>query len=195
MRLLAAFLAAVLAIAAVTGASLRSLAARRESSGWVTHTQDVRHSLQRVLALATDAESTQRAYILTGREEYLVPYSVAGSALADEVGRLASLTADNPRQKERVAALRGLLQEKAELLGRTIEQRRRGDPASGDPLARGEAAEVMQRVRALVSEMSGEEASLLSERLGRLARAERWSAGVSPWAAPRSCSGSPSRRR
>ncbi len=178
MRLVAAFFAAVLAIAGVTAASLGSLASRRESSAWVLHTQDVRVSLERVLALAADTESAQRAFLLSGQERYLRPYETARAALAGEVGRLWALTADNPPQQRRVAALRDLLQRKGESLARTIELRRKGDPASSALVDSGEAAEVMARVRDLVAQMSDEESSLLTRRLEGLSRAERWSAGV-----------------
>ena len=178
MRLVAAFFAAILAIAAVTAASLRSLSARRESSGWVMHSQDVRVSLQRVLALATDSESTQRAYLLTGREEYLKPYAAAHAGLEEEVGKLVSLTRDNPNQQRRLAALREVLGEKKESLGQGIDLRKAGDPAGIARVASGEAGMAMQRVREMVAQMSDEESSLLSDRLARLARAERWSLGV-----------------
>ncbi len=178
LRLVGAFVAAVLAIAALTAASLRSLAARRESSGWVTHTQDARLSLERVLALATDAESTQRAYLLSGREEYLARVTAASASLAGEVDTLASLTRDNPRQQQRVEALRRLLEAKAAALRRSIELRRLSGPGGAASVASGEAGELMQSVRVLVAEMSGEESALLTGRLRRLSSAERWSAVV-----------------
>ncbi|HTO96764.1 MAG TPA: CHASE3 domain-containing protein [Myxococcales bacterium] len=178
MRLLAAFFAAVLAIAAVTVASLRSLAVRRESSGWVTHTQDVRLSLERVLALATDAESTERAFLLTGRETYLQPFAAASAALDDEVARLRGLTADNSSQQQRVDSLARLLKTKGEGLRRAIERHRQGVEGSSSEMQSGEAGEVMEKVRDLVSHMSAEEAALLAERLEELSRADWWSAAV-----------------
>jgi signal transduction histidine kinase len=178
MRLVGALVAAVLAIAAVTVASLRSLAARRESSGWVLHTQDVRLSLERVLSLATDAESTQRAYLLTGREEYLQPFAAASASVVGEVDTLGSLTRDNPRQQQRVDSLRRLLDAKAAALHRAIELRRAGESGGPASVASGEAGLRMQGVRVLVAEMAGEESALLRQRLDRLSSAELWSAAV-----------------
>ena len=178
MRLAGAFVVAVLAIAALTVASLRSLSARRESSGWVLHTQDARLSLERVLALATDAESTQRAYLLTGRDEYLEPFAAASAALGSEVDTLALLTRDNPRQQQRVESLRRVLDEKATALRSAVELRRRGDSHAAATVASGQAGLLMQSVRVLVAEMAGAESALLSQRLGRLSSAERWSAAV-----------------
>lgn len=178
MRLFAAFVAAVVAIAAVTAASLRSLAARRESSGWVMHTQDVRLSLERVLALATDAESTQRAYLLVGRPEYLERFAAANASLGSEVDMLASLTRDNPRQQQRVESLRRLLDDRAAALRRAIELRRLEDSGAAASVASGEVGALLQQVRVLVAEMSGEESALLAQRLRRLSSAERWSAAL-----------------
>lgn len=178
MRLVGAFFAAVLAIAGLTAASLRSLAARRESSGWVMHTQDARLSLERVLALAADAESTQRAYLLSGREEYVDRFTSASASLVMEVKTLSTLTRDNPRQQKRMEALAGNLGEKAAALRRAIELRRRGEPDSAASVASGEAAERMREVRRLVAEMSADESALLEERLRHLSSAERWSFAV-----------------
>lgn len=178
MRLVGTFFAAVLAIAGLTAASLRALAMRRESSGWVTHTQDVRLSLERVLSLATDQESTQRAYLIAGREENLDRFAAADAALGKEVETLSALSRDNPRQQRRMEDLRTLLQGKTASLRQAMELRRRGDPGSAASVASGEAAGVMRDVRALVAQMSAEESALLDERLRQLSSAERWSFAV-----------------
>jgi signal transduction histidine kinase len=179
MRLVAAFVAAVAAIVAVTAVSLRSISARRDWSRWVTHTQDVRLALERVLAFSTDAETAQRGYLLTGREEYLRPFAGAEAQVEVQLDALVSLTRDNPPQQERVQKLRPLLQGKATSLAEAIALRRRNDPAAFANVASGEAGEVMQRVRGLVADMREEETRLLDERQRRLTRADRWSAWAS----------------
>jgi len=158
MRLIAAFAAAVLAIVGVTAASLRSLAARRDWTEWVTLTQDVRFAVERVLALSTDQETTQRGFLLTGREQYLEPFEGAVAGVDDQLDRLASLSHDNPRQLQRLAALRPLLRGKADALRRAISLRRKGDPAAFAGVSSGEAGETMQQVRRLLAEMRDERA-------------------------------------
>ncbi len=178
MRLIAAFAAAVLAIVGVTAASLRSLAARRDWTAWVTRTQDVRFAVERVLALSTDQETTQRGFLLTGREQYLEPFEGAVAGVDDQLDRLASLSRDNPRQLQRLAALRPLLRGKADALRQAISLRRKGDPSAFAGVSSGEAGETMQQARRLLAEMRDEEAALLQDHLRRLARADRWSAAV-----------------
>jgi len=175
MRIVAAFAAALLGIGAVTAASLRSLSARRDSSRWIVHSQDVRLSIARVSTLATDADSAQRSYLLDGREEYLESFRRAEEDLAKEVERLAALTRDNPRQQERIPELRSLLQARAQALRDAIERRQAGEPAVPET---GEATRLTQRGRVLLAGMEDEETALLSRRLERLARADRLSVAV-----------------
>src|SRR5438552_6012003 len=178
MRIVAAFAAAVLTIAAVTTASLRSLSARRDGSRWVVHTHDVQLAIARVLALAMEAETRQRGYLLTGREEDAETFRAAQSALSQEVDVLALLTQDNPRQQQRLLSLRTLLQRRAEALTRAVDLRRQGDRAALDPLESREAIQRMESVRSVVQQMGDEETALLAPRLQRLTRADRWSLGV-----------------
>src|SRR5438552_14254998 len=171
MRIVAAFAAAVLTIAAVTTASLRSLSARRDGSRWVVHTLDVQLAIARVLALAAEAETRQRGYLLTGREENAETFRTAQSALPRQVDALALLTQDNPRQQQRLVSLRTLLQRRAEALTRAVDLRRQGDRAALDPVESREAIQRMESVRSLVQEMGDEETALLAQPLQRLTRA------------------------
>jgi signal transduction histidine kinase len=178
MRIVAAFAAAVLTIAAVTTASLRSLSARRDGSRWVVHTEDVQLAIARVLALATEGETRQRGYLLTGREEDAETFRTAQSALPRQVDALALLTQDNPRQQGRLVSLRTVLQRRAEALTRAVDLRRQGNRAALEPVESREAIRRMESVRSLVQAMGDEESALLAERLQRLTRADRWSMGV-----------------
>ena len=107
MRIVVAFAAALLAIGAVTAASLRSLSARRDWSRWILRAQEVRLSIARVSTLATEAESAQGRYLLEGREDYLESFRKAEDEMAREVEKLASLTSDNSRQQEGRCCCRG----------------------------------------------------------------------------------------
>ena len=175
VRIVVAFAAALLAIGAVTAASLRSLSARRDWSRWILRAQEVRLSTARVSTLAREAESAQGRYLLEGREDYLESFRKAEDEMAREVEKLASLTRDDSHQQERIAALRALLQSRTQALRAPIERRRGGDRA---PLVHDEATGFTQQGRLLLAGMEDEETSLLVKRLGRLTRADRWSTAV-----------------
>jgi PAS domain S-box-containing protein len=86
----------------------------------VGRTRQVIAEVRRILLLLTDAETGQRGYLLTGREDYLEPYRHAIAEVAGTLDRLAALTATDPRQQERLRALRRLAAAKLSELERTI---------------------------------------------------------------------------
>src|SRR5438094_556099 len=98
--------------AVVTIASLANLLALVENDRWVVHTHEVLGELERTLSLLKDAETGLRGYDLTGDEGYLVPYREALPAIGPSLDRLASLTADNPRQQTSLADLRRAVADK-----------------------------------------------------------------------------------
>ena len=78
-----------------------------------------------ILSGIKDAETGQRGYLLTGRLKYLEPYRNIVSMLPAHLQTLAGLVADRPKQqRERVASLKSLTEEKLTELKQTIELRR-----------------------------------------------------------------------
>src|ERR1700678_3565388 len=65
----------LLLLAAATSVFLS--AERRDATFWGRHALEVEAQLNRVQATATDAETGQRGYLLTGRPSYLEPYKAA----------------------------------------------------------------------------------------------------------------------
>src|SRR3569832_1995581 len=74
----------------------RTSHAVEQNEQWVSHTYEVINSLETLLSTAKDAETKQRGYLLTGRDEYLKPYNDANNRLDDEVATVRKLVADNP---------------------------------------------------------------------------------------------------
>jgi signal transduction histidine kinase len=132
---------------------------------WVTHTLEVENRVSRVRALATAAESGQRGYLLTGRESYLAPYEEARQQLLPQISALAAQTGDNPRQQERIIALRSAVASKLAELRSTIESRSAGHAEAALAIVNNDSgAQLTDRIRAILGEMSQEEESLLAER-------------------------------
>ena len=132
---------------------------------WVHHTREVVVQLERAASTLKDAETGQRGYLLTGKDEYLKPYVDAANGLDKDLDRLSTLTADNPDQQARLAELRRIAGEKIDELGRTVALLRKGDRDGALAVVRTDRGKaLMDRARALVVEMSGEEDRLLTER-------------------------------
>src|SRR5216684_7306837 len=68
--------------------------ASTEAKGWLVHTYAVIAQIELLLSKLQDAETGQRAYLLTGSEEYLEPYL---DALRDAPGSNAALSSPSPR--------------------------------------------------------------------------------------------------
>lgn len=94
-----------------------------DSEAEVQRSNDVYAGLERVLTLARDAETGQRGYVITGREDYLQPYVEAEPKIDRQLDRLVPLLRD-PMQQQRLEQLRGLLHEKRRELEAVIEVRR-----------------------------------------------------------------------
>ena len=74
-------------LAALIVAASFWLDARNNSDDeWVVHSLAVRDQLTRVLSLVQSAETGQRGYLLTGRDDYLAPYDASGRAIAGVAG-------------------------------------------------------------------------------------------------------------
>jgi CHASE3 domain sensor protein len=54
-----------------------AMAQDREAQGRVLHTVEVEHQVAQVRALALEAETGARGYLLTGQDHYLEPYELA----------------------------------------------------------------------------------------------------------------------
>ena len=132
---------------------------------WVQHTLEVEVRLTDLLALAQDAETGQRGYLLTGDETYLAPWQHAQYQAPKVFATVAELVRDNPAQQRILAALHISLEAKFAELAETVRLRQSGSAAEAATLvatSRGQA--LMEEVRAWLAAMRVEEERLLVER-------------------------------
>ena len=161
----AAFAAALAILIVVGGFSYRNILVSDESSKWVEHTRDTLKNIQMLRLSMETLSSGLRGYIISGREAYLDNYKAAKQGIEPLRLALLDLTADNPAQQSRVAALGGLIVERLERTERVIVLRRNGgmDAAvAGVRDERGEA--ITNEFQAIVLAMQKEEYRLLALR-------------------------------
>jgi len=131
----------------------------------VAHSWQVVHQVESILASAVDAETGERGYLISGKDNYLEPFTIAQRELPGELDHLQSLTSDNPNQIERVNDLRNSLQQRMAILEKAVEMRRHGGPDVSAALLMGGPGRVeMAHVRALCDAMEAEEDRLLAIR-------------------------------
>lgn len=136
-----------------------------ESEQRVRHSNEVMASLQRLLALVTEAETGQRGYLLTGDDAYLQPYLAARDAIGVELRRVGQLTEGNIAQQARLEELRSHVAAKLAELATTISLRRDMGLAAAQAVVLTDAGKKsMDAARVLVTAMGLEEQQTLKAR-------------------------------
>ncbi len=153
--------ALLVAIAALTYRNTRQL--DRDAS-WVAHTNAVLDLTAEVLLTMVDAETGQRGFLITGREEYLEPYKSSRNRLDGLVANLGHETRDNGAQQERIARLTEMITTRLSGLEEAIELRRENEEKAKALVLTGVAKAQMDAIRHLVAEMRVDEQRLLADR-------------------------------
>jgi len=139
----------------------------------VEHSHLVARATDSVLAELLNAETGQRGFLLTAREDYLQPFTAAAPAVAGTIAQLHALTADNPAQGERLTRLDRLAQAKLGELRHAIELRRSsGLDAVIAMVNNDQGKRAMDDIRGVLAQMRAEEARLLDERSAAAANAD-----------------------
>jgi PAS domain S-box-containing protein len=151
------------AIAAISYSSIRGF---NEHARLVEHTQEVLRESEAVFSDLKDVQSAVRGYVIAGEDSFLDVYRNALSIIPGRMTRLAQLTADNPRQQQRIAALQTLVDRRLDEAATSLRLRQRAKPVIPEILrARiGVGKSVMDDIRVLAADMRSEEEALLQVR-------------------------------
>ncbi|GAC1485930.1 MAG: hypothetical protein NVS1B5_08010 [Gemmatimonadaceae bacterium] len=120
---------------------------------------------QALLTRAVDAETGQRAYLLTGEETFLQPYRGAQADIAQSLDSLRRLVRSEPDESARLNRIDGLVAERFALLDTTSALRRvaAATPAvSPSRLLPGKTK--MDQLRALTSDLQARDKNVLAQR-------------------------------
>ncbi len=155
----------LIALTMVGAVSYDSTSKLIDSAEWVRHTNEVLKGLDELLSGMKDAETGQRGYVITGEARYLEPYQGAREVVDQKQKSLRELTADNPIQQQRLAAIEPLVNSKFAELQDTIDLRKtKGFEAAAQEVLTDKGKNAMDSIRKLVGEMREEETGLLAKR-------------------------------
>ncbi|MFC3716564.1 diguanylate cyclase [Luteimonas soli] len=130
----------------------------------VAHSNEVIGRLDELEARLRDAESAQRAYILTGRVDYLADYRNSREHVPALVGSVADLVADNRSQAALARQLRAQTEIRLHQMTNTLLR----NESDGLPGARaamgGEVFETSSTIRSIKAQMTEAESTLLERR-------------------------------
>jgi signal transduction histidine kinase len=137
---------------------------------------ELQSTVHETLALIVDAETGQRGYLLTGREEYLAPYSTAVPKIDGALNRLRELLVQNgtAAQRDALGRLNGLVGKKLAELEAAIALYQKGGAQGAQALLdTGIGRRAMDEIRAEVEIMAATHRRQLDEA------SARWSQDIS----------------
>src|SRR5580692_7876854 len=157
-----AFGSAILALLVVGALSYRAVVLSSESDRWLGHSHEVLANLHDLDFAMETVESSTRGFVLTGNESYLETYRASRLIAAQEEEIVRSLTADNPKQQNRLPALEKLTAEQFALAELVVSRRRaQGLEAAADVIRSGSSQRIMIDFLATGNKMQGDELRLL----------------------------------
>jgi len=131
----------------------------------VAHTYQVLGTLSEISSKLNEAESQQRAYLITADKRYLQWRDRVFAEIGKDVGELIELTADNPIQKQRIPDLEQKIANRLETMEGTRRLREtQGIEAVQQRILSGVGPVAMDSIRAVLDSMQTEERRLLELR-------------------------------
>jgi len=158
--------AALLLMMVIAAVGARSMLESAERSAWVEHTLEVLAASENARALLNRVEIGQREYLITGDAWRLTRSEILQREAGAAISLVGRLTAEIPRQQERVRELTALVVERQEIASALIEEKRRSGTAPGraDVARERRSRTVMDSTRELLDTMQKEERALLEQR-------------------------------
>ena len=169
--ILAGFLAAAVILPLVGWESYRDTVRVAKTAQARRHSYELGRVLDETRARVVDAETGQRGFLLTGDAAYLEPYHEAIKNLDRVTDELKKLTSENPEQQKRIDTLESLIAGKLAELQRTIDLRQHGLAGATQVVLGGQGKQLMDRIRAVLTEMADQENNLRDVRSQEMADA------------------------
>ncbi len=158
--------AAMFFLVVIGGLSYRNARRLIQTDYTVAHTQQVLTELASLLAALTEVETSQRAFIITGDEQFLTLYRRSLGPVDEHLLRAKELTADNPDQQHRLALLGPIIEDRLERLATGIRLKEQQGFGPAQEFVRSSVGKKeMDEIRKIIAEMETEERDLLERRV------------------------------
>jgi PAS domain S-box-containing protein len=142
--------------------SYQSIGASTAGAASLRHTHQVIERLGELLSATRDIDAGYRGFAIVGDEQFLLSYEDDRTKVPADLAALAGLTADNPAQQRRIAALTALVGQKIQFGQEIIRQRRdAGAQVASERVASGDGLRQSAAIRILIRDIGNEEERLL----------------------------------
>ena len=150
---------------AIAQQNVGEMRALRDQSVEVERTLEIQRVLDAIRIAESEADSSARAYVLTGRKVFLEQMRAQHGTASIRLMRLDELLRDNAAQQERLQRLRGAIEARRTRLDQVIVVRESGTlEAAVDEARASGSTSASNEVRDVIAQMEGEEARILSQR-------------------------------
>jgi two-component sensor histidine kinase/CHASE3 domain sensor protein len=141
----------------------------------VEHSYEVRNQARELTIALSEAQSSQRGYVLTGDENYFEPYRRATAAVETRLTSLLAVTVDNPQQSAKVSAMAAPIASGMAELQRTLDLaiERRNDEAR-QLVQGGSEVRLFDELRRSLEQFIDEENQILHDRNRDVNQWRRW---------------------
>ncbi len=168
----AGFIAVVLTIVVANAFlaidSIRSLTKTQTS---LDNTNSLNTAIERLHLSVVQAESGQRGYLLTDREDYLLPYNDAISSMQAQLILVKSLRSEIPDQAERIARLIHLINDKVAVMTKTTDLALANkDVKARRLLLTDHGRDLYKEIRSAVDEVQARELNFKVEQFAKLSQ-------------------------
>jgi len=163
--LLTAIVAVFVVFALSSAIAFRNTQSLHEAGSGLVQTYDVVSALDEALLLMSEAESAERAFIITGEERFLQPYQDANTKLDAQIATLARLSEREPLLGRHWPRWRDWIKARQAQLDRAITLRRNQDVAGARAIVM--ASGTRGEVAAFKAEVLGLERAKLEVREAR----------------------------
>jgi two-component sensor histidine kinase/CHASE3 domain sensor protein len=141
----------------------------------ITATYAVRDTARELGNAMSQAEASQRGYLLSRDSQFLEPYRSAAATIDSHVERLLEMTAEDLRQAQRVRSITGDIAGKMAEMARTVELTATGREDEAKTLTdTGMGARMMSEVRNTLDVFIAEENQKLVQRNDDIERSRVW---------------------
>lgn len=136
-----------------------------ENQRWINHTFEVQAKLKQLEKDLVDAENGQRGFLVTGKENYLEPYTSGRKNFQEHSHDLKQLVSDNQTQLDRTQKIVEIAQQKFAELEQTIAIKKAGKYQEVvNLILSNKGKQIMDEIRNQLAQMSTEQQKLLDQR-------------------------------
>jgi methyl-accepting chemotaxis protein len=167
LKITITFAILIVVAATVSFLNYRSIHFIDKTNGWIQHTNEVYRATNSILVAIVNQETGLRGYLIAGKDEFLDPYRGGIKDYEAGLAKVKELTADNPVQQQRLAAL----DEQAKAWRTNIAEKKIAlmrDAATAEEAraleAQGAGKSYMDRIRNTIAEIQETEGTLMVAR-------------------------------